>query len=69
MAFTYSRSPLISKRQAASGGKGSTVFGHRACAVLPEYASTYPYSDDGCLPGDPEGLLDPFTSLTFAAAH
>ena len=38
------------------------------CCSSPN-TSTYPYSDDGRLPGDPEGLLDPFTSLTFAAAH
>jgi len=36
---------------------------------FPEYASTYPYSDTGRIPGDPEGLLDPFTALTFIAAH
>jgi probable F420-dependent oxidoreductase len=35
---------------------------------FPEYASTYPYSDSGRIPGDPEGLLDPFTALTFIAA-
>jgi probable F420-dependent oxidoreductase len=35
---------------------------------FPEYASTYPYSDSGRMPGDPEGLLDPFTALTFIAA-
>ena len=34
----------------------------------PEYASTYPYADDGRIPGNPEGLLDPFTALTFIAA-
>ena len=36
---------------------------------FPEYASTYPYSDSGRIPGDPEGLLDPFTALTFIAGH
>ena len=36
---------------------------------FPEYASTYPYSDSGRIPGDPEGLLDPFTAMTFIAAH
>ena len=35
---------------------------------LPEYESTYPYSADGKIPGDPEGVLDPFTALTFIAA-
>lgn len=36
---------------------------------FPDYASTYPYSDTGRIPGDPVGLLDPFTALTFIAAH
>ena len=36
---------------------------------FPDYASTYPYSASGRIPGDPEGLLDPFTALTFIAAH
>ena len=36
---------------------------------FPEYASTYPYSETGRIPGDPEGLLDPFTVLTFIAAR
>ena len=36
---------------------------------FPEYASTYPYSDDGRIPGDPTGILDPFTALAFVAAH
>ena len=36
---------------------------------FPEYASTYPYSTDGRIPGAPEGLLDPFSALTFVAAH
>jgi probable F420-dependent oxidoreductase len=36
---------------------------------FPEYASAYPYSRTGRIPGEPEGLLDPFTALTFVAAH
>jgi len=35
---------------------------------FPEYASRYPYSDDGRLRGDPKSLLDPFSALTFVAA-
>ncbi len=35
---------------------------------LADYASTYPYSDDGRIPGDPEGVLDPFSALTFIAS-
>lgn len=36
---------------------------------FPDYESTYPYTEEGKLPGDPEGVLDPFTALTFVAAH
>ena len=36
---------------------------------FPDYVSTYPYSDSGRIPGDPEGILDPFTALAFIAAH
>ena len=35
---------------------------------FPEYESRYPYTADGRLPGDPEGILDPFSALTFIAA-
>ena len=34
-----------------------------------EYASRYPYSKDGRLPGDPDGVLEPFAALTYLAAH
>jgi probable F420-dependent oxidoreductase len=34
-----------------------------------DYDSRYPYADDGRIPGDPEGVLDPFSALTFVAAH
>lgn len=36
---------------------------------FPEYDSAYPYSKDGRIPGDPDGVIDPFTALTFVAAH
>lgn len=36
---------------------------------FPEYASAYPYSDDGKIPGNPDGILDPFSALTYVAAH
>ena len=36
---------------------------------FPDYASIYPYSPDGKVPGDPDGVLDPFAALTFIAAH
>lgn len=36
---------------------------------FPEYDSKYPYTEDGRIGGDPRSLLDPFTSLTYVAAH
>lgn len=33
------------------------------------HESRYPYSEDGRLPGNPDGLVDPFSALTFIAAH
>ncbi len=35
---------------------------------FPDYSSEYPYSDSGRIPGDPEGILDPFTAMTFIAS-
>jgi probable F420-dependent oxidoreductase len=71
MAFNESTEPALIKDAVqlveAKGVYGLWVPEH--VLFFPEYASTYPYSDDGRLPGDPEGLLDPFTALTFAAAH
>ncbi len=34
-----------------------------------DYDSHYPYAEDGRIPGDPDGVLDPFSALTFVAAH
>ena len=36
---------------------------------FPDYESKYPYTDDGRIAGEPRSLLDPFTSLTYVAAH
>jgi len=36
---------------------------------FPEYASRYPYSPDGRIPGDPTGVLEPFAALAWIAAH
>ncbi len=33
-----------------------------------EYASRYPYSPDGRIPGNPDGVMEPLTALTFVAA-
>lgn len=36
---------------------------------FPQYESRYPYSEDGKINGDPRSLLDPFSALTWVAAH
>ncbi len=36
---------------------------------FPDYSSSYPYAKDGKVPGNPDGVLDPFTALTFIAAN
>ena len=71
MAFNESSEPGFIKDAVqlaeAKGVHGIWVPEH--VLFFPDYASTYPYSDSGRMPGDPEGLLDPFTALTFIAAH
>src|SRR5689334_8829427 len=38
--------------------------------LFDDYASQYPYADDGKIPAFPDsGMLEPFTSLAFLAAH
>ena len=38
--------------------------------LFEEYASSYPYADDGRIPAPPgSGLLEPLTTLSFLAAH
>ena len=71
MAFNESTEPGFIKDAVqlaeAKGVHGIWVPEH--VLFFPDYASTYPYSDSGRMPGDPEVLLDPFTALTFIAAH
>ncbi len=73
VALAYSHHTPIEYIQAsaqmveAAGFVGIWVPEH--VVFMQDYASKYPYTDDGNLPGDPEGVLDPFTALTFVAAH
>lgn len=71
MAFNESTEPgFIKDAVQLSEGKGvHGIWVPEHVLFFPDYASTYPYSDSGQMPGDPEGLLDPFTALTFIAAH
>jgi len=36
---------------------------------FPDYESRYPYTEDGRIGGEPRSLLDPFSALTYVAAH
>ena len=71
MAFNHLTAPefiiAAAKRVEAAGFHEIWLPEH--VLFFPEYASRYPYSDDGRIPGDPVGVLDPFTALTFIAAH
>ena len=71
MAFNESTEPgFIKDAVQRSEGKGvHGIWVPEHVLFFPDHASTYPYSDSGRMPGDPEGLLDPFTALTFIAAH
>ncbi|MEM7405413.1 MAG: LLM class F420-dependent oxidoreductase [Pseudomonadota bacterium] len=37
--------------------------------LFEQYASKYPYSEDGRLPGFSGGIMEPFAALAFVAAH
>ncbi|MEE4280953.1 MAG: hypothetical protein V2I41_03350, partial [Pseudomonadales bacterium] len=66
MAFS-SHTPVEFIRDAAQLAEAKGVHGiwmPEHVLFFPDYASTYPYSESGRMPGDPEGLLDPFTALT-----
>ncbi|MEM7094654.1 MAG: LLM class F420-dependent oxidoreductase [Actinomycetota bacterium] len=47
----------------------ATIWVPEHVLFFPDYESAYPYSDDGKVPGNPDGVLDPFTALTFIAAN
>lgn len=71
MAFSH-HTPIdyivgASQRVEAAGFAAIWVPEH--VLFFPDYESSYPYSKDGKVPGNPDGVLDPFTALTFVAAH
>ena len=61
MAFNQFTEPaLISDAASLIEEMGAhAVWAPEHVMFFPEYASTYPYSETGRIPGDPEGLLDP----------
>ncbi len=60
---------IVGAAQRIEAAGFTTVWVPEHVLFFPDYESSYPYSKDGRLPGDPDGVLDPFTALTFVAAH
>lgn len=60
---------IVGAAQRIEAAGFATVWVPEHVLFFPEYESSYPYSKDGRVPGDPDGVLDPFTALTFVAAH
>ena len=55
-------------REAEARGVGTIWVGEHV-VLFEEYASSYPYADDGRIPAPPgTGLLEPLTTLSFLAA-
>ena len=56
-------------REAEARGFGAIWVGEHV-VLFEEYASSYPYADDGKIPAPPgTGLLEPLNTLSFLAAH
>ena len=70
VAFNHLTSPqLIADIARAVEARGfDSLWVPEHVLFFPQYASRYPYSDDGRLAGDPIGVMEPFTALTYVAA-
>jgi probable F420-dependent oxidoreductase len=73
--FAPTASPFASPDWLHALGSGAQSRGYHSIWVpehvvlFDEYASNYPYSPDGKIPGAPgSGMLEPFTTLSFLAA-
>ena len=71
MAFNHITPPAFigDAAQAVEAAGFDAIWLPEHVLFFPEYESRYPYSENGRIPGEPEGILDPFTALTFVAAH
>jgi len=71
MAFSHETpvSYLVEAAQYLDDAGFHSVWLPEHVMFFPEYASRYPYSDDGRIGGDPHGLIDPLVALTFVAAR
>ncbi|HEY5680137.1 MAG TPA: LLM class F420-dependent oxidoreductase [Pseudomonadales bacterium] len=70
MAFNHVMSPqfMADAAQMVENAGFHSVWLPEHVLFFPDYESRYPYTEDGRIPGDPEGVLDPFTALTWIAA-
>ena len=67
--FTTPELLAVIGREAEQRGIGTIWVGEHV-VLFDEYASTYPYAEDGRIPAPPDtGLLEPLTTLSFLAAH
>ncbi|MCZ6852672.1 MAG: LLM class F420-dependent oxidoreductase [Gammaproteobacteria bacterium] len=71
MAFSHLTDPayIVEAAQLVESAGFHSVWLPEHVLLFAEYASHYPYSQDGKIPGNPEGVLDPFAGLTFIAAQ
>lgn len=71
MAFSHITPPAFigEAAQAVEAAGFDAIWLPEHVLFFPEYESRYPYSANGRIPGEPEGILDPFTALTYIAAH
>ena len=70
MAFGHFTAPefIVEAAQFLDDSGLHSVWVPEHVIFFPEYASRYPYTEDGKIPGNPRGILDPFSALTYIAA-
>jgi probable F420-dependent oxidoreductase len=70
MAFSHhtSASFIVEAARAVEAAGFHSLWVPEHVVFFPDYESRYPYSGDGRIPGNPEGVLDPFMALTYIAA-
>ncbi|MCZ6618597.1 MAG: LLM class F420-dependent oxidoreductase [Gammaproteobacteria bacterium] len=71
MAFSHLTDPafVVEAAQLVESAGFHSVWLPEHVMFFEQYASHYPYSTDGKIPGNPQGVLDPFAGLTFIAAR
>ena len=71
MAFSHHTKPefMVQAAQFVESAGFHSIWLPEHVLFFPDYESRYPYTDDGKIAGDPTGVLDPFSALTYIAAH